>query len=471
MLTEGLDRKAIGGYGVGKEVNDHGSKLQWSRRHEGNISNDGEVMKCREWHLSYSHLDDLLQPYLEHIRGDDSCRCILDVGCGTSSLGMELLTFLPKANLVLTDLEPLVGALQKQYATDARVSVVADDCRTLSSVEDESVMLALDKGTLDAMDTMEDTVACLRAILRTLKRPRGLLVSISFATSTRILLLRREAKALGFLLRFRFVQVEKELRLVSFITCSPDFPGPELDEFSDRQLNRLLFSGPLWQEQFVSFEHADLVMPLVLEQVPRENADVANAQKDDSTGFWVWPAARSFATHLMANPDIVRGKRVVELGAGAGLCGLVAAALGASEVVLTELGGTMPLLTRNVERNSQACDGRARAVELRWGCDDGEGGKLADFDVIIGCELIYRLGAEVYEALVSSMDKLLTADGVCFMIIECRDGMVEDLEFFDRVNACFDVEAMSLASYGFGVAVDDDDDGERMLYMYRRLHK
>ena len=36
--------------------------------------------------------------------------------------------------------------------------------------------------------------------------------------------------------------------------------------------------------------------------------------------------------HLVDNPALVRGRRVLELGSGTGLCGIVAAKLGAAEV-------------------------------------------------------------------------------------------------------------------------------------------
>ena len=42
------------------------------------------------------------------------------------------------------------------------------------------------------------------------------------------------------------------------------------------------------------------------------------------------------AEHCTRHPDIIRGKAVIELGAGAGLPSLVAAAIGAASVVVTD---------------------------------------------------------------------------------------------------------------------------------------
>jgi len=459
------------------------SRSQWSQRHEAKLAGAGDAVARHEWHVDFAAIRPILWPHIEHLGGgyvspdlEDTAGGehardlrILDVGCGTSSLGLELLRQLPGFELTLVDVEPLVGALQKQHAADEHVRAVADDCRVLGSIADQSVTVAIDKGTIDAMENL-DTAACLNAIVRTLQRPRGLMLSVSFLSSKRVLLLRREAERLGMELRLRVLRGGDGLRLVALLGFSFGVSKDTPDKFTEQQLDKILFNGPLWNEQVVHFEHPALPMRLALEQLPREHGGTTwNPTGDDATGFFVWPASRALATHLIAHPEMVRGKRVVELGAGAGLVGLVAAALGASEVVLTDLAGTLPLLERNVERNEAACGGRARAVELRWGAEAGPGGELADFDVIVGCELIYRLGAEAYEALVASMVKLAGADGLCLFAVECRDGMIDDLEFFDRVNARFDSECISLAPYGYGLQCDGCDDDDRLLYMYRPL--
>ena len=50
----------------------------------------------------------------------------------------------------------------------------------------------------------------------------------------------------------------------------------------------------------------------------------------DQTAFRLWPLSLTLCRWLCAHPEIVRGKRVVELGAGFGALGLVCAALGAA---------------------------------------------------------------------------------------------------------------------------------------------
>ena len=53
-------------------------------------------------------------------------------------------------------------------------------------------------------------------------------------------------------------------------------------------------------------------------------------------GAKLWNAALMLANDIDEHPDWCRGKRVLELGAGVGLCGLLAAKLGAAEVCMTD---------------------------------------------------------------------------------------------------------------------------------------
>jgi hypothetical protein len=58
----------------------------------------------------------------------------------------------------------------------------------------------------------------------------------------------------------------------------------------------------------------------------------------DSDPYWTraWPSAIALATTILSRPDLVRGKRVADLGAGLGVAGIAAALAGASEVVLLD---------------------------------------------------------------------------------------------------------------------------------------
>ena len=65
-------------------------------------------------------------------------------------------------------------------------------------------------------------------------------------------------------------------------------------------------------------------------------------------GWKVWGTALMLADQLAAAPALVEGRRVLEIGSGCGLCGLLAAKLGACSVTLTDC---VPSVLSNLEEN------------------------------------------------------------------------------------------------------------------------
>ena len=83
-------------------------------------------------------------------------------------------------------------------------------------------------------------------------------------------------------------------------------------------------------------------------------------------GNEVWPGGKVLGEWLAARPELVRGRAVLELGAGAGLPGLVAAAAGAASTTLTDLPEALPLLRANAAANAASCP-RVVVAPLAWG--------------------------------------------------------------------------------------------------------
>jgi calmodulin-lysine N-methyltransferase len=89
---------------------------------------------------------------------------------------------------------------------------------------------------------------------------------------------------------------------------------------------------------------------------------------------------------LTVRRGVCSGKRVLELGAGAGLAGMVLAATGlAKEVVLTDGNPTVvQTLQLNVQRNQPAfAHTKVSAHMLHWAKYDGH---LGYFDVVIAAD-------------------------------------------------------------------------------------
>jgi len=89
-----------------------------------------------------------------------------------------------------------------------------------------------------------------------------------------------------------------------------------------------------------------------------------------------------------------QGKRVLELGAGTGLCGLVMARLGAS-VTLTDMPGLVSLLESNVSRNGLEHQCRVRPLE--WGRHHTPAVQEwfePPYDAVIATDVAYALNAQ-----------------------------------------------------------------------------
>jgi predicted nicotinamide N-methyase len=96
-------------------------------------------------------------------------------------------------------------------------------------------------------------------------------------------------------------------------------------------------------------------------------APIRVSQRTDSmvVGQGVWNAGVALPFWLAKNANLIKGKRVLELGAGCGQAGIAAALLGATEVLVTDLAEVTAHLKRNVDRNATAAPNVATA-ELDW---------------------------------------------------------------------------------------------------------
>ncbi len=107
---------------------------------------------------------------------------------------------------------------------------------------------------------------------------------------------------------------------------------------------------------------------------------------------------------------VVQGKRVLELGAGTGVVGLAAAALGAARVVLTDQEAVTPMLEQNIALNQLHVEASAVAQPLMW----GDAAQLQDAlaalggapDVVLAADCVYQRAA--LPALVQTISSLLS---------------------------------------------------------------
>ena len=106
-------------------------------------------------------------------------------------------------------------------------------------------------------------------------------------------------------------------------------------------------------------------------------------------GVALWPAAIALAHEIATRADEFRGRSVLELGAGIGLPGIVAASIGATVVQTDRQELALHLCQLNGERN------QAGRVEYRL-ADWTEWDDCGKYDWVIGSDILYATSLHPY---------------------------------------------------------------------------
>ncbi|XP_035677136.1 protein N-lysine methyltransferase METTL21A-like [Branchiostoma floridae] len=127
---------------------------------------------------------------------------------------------------------------------------------------------------------------------------------------------------------------------------------------------------------------------------------------EEAIGKRIWPGGEAFAEYLESGELSLEDKKVIELGAGTGLVGIVASLLGA-DVTITDLPDILPCTAENVTSNTM--EGQSCVRPLTWGKN------LAAFptygvhyDYVIGIEVVYI--EDVFQDLITTIKYLSDKD-------------------------------------------------------------
>ncbi|CAN0918766.1 Calmodulin-lysine N-methyltransferase [Linum grandiflorum] len=136
--------------------------------------------------------------------------------------------------------------------------------------------------------------------------------------------------------------------------------------------------------------------------------EISNRNNVDTTGLVChWPSEDVLAYFCLSRVDMFRSKRVIELGAGYGLAGLVIAAISeASEVVISDGNPqVVDYIQRNIDANSGAFgDTKVTAVTLHWG-EEVASHMSNSFDVIVASDCTFF--KDFHKSLASAVKLLL----------------------------------------------------------------
>ncbi|MDF1505047.1 methyltransferase domain-containing protein [Roseisolibacter sp. H3M3-2] len=188
-------------------------------------------------------------------------------------------------------------------------------------------------------------------------------------------------------------------------TTAGDFP---LQEY------RLRLGGREW-----SVLHTEALLSF------QEEQDFLGERRALPYGVVLWSASIALAHDVAARAADLRGRTVLELGAGTGLPGIVAASLGARVVQTDKQAVALAVCRRNGARNGVA------GVEYRQ-ADWDAWTDAARYDWILGADVLYADGMHdrlrrIFDANLAPGGRLLLADPfrpLSFRLLEAmeRDG-------------------------------------------------
>jgi predicted nicotinamide N-methyase len=160
--------------------------------------------------------------------------------------------------------------------------------------------------------------------------------------------------------------------------------------------------------------------------------------------YWalVWPAGAHLARWLLDHPELVRGKRVLDLGCGGGIAAIGAARAGAMSVLANDVDPEALVATRmNAAANGAHVDTECR--------DRVAAHDLGGFDVVLAADVLYQSPTAplVLAALRSTEALVLLADAGRATNVIIEGTLLHE----ERVTVARDLEGV----------------GERVVRLYR----
>jgi predicted nicotinamide N-methyase len=142
-------------------------------------------------------------------------------------------------------------------------------------------------------------------------------------------------------------------------------------------------------------------------------------------GSVMWPSAVALSRWLVSNPQVIKDCSVLELGAGCGLSGLVAANLKPKSVILTDFNTTvLDNLRGNIVLNNNVQTARAMGLDFYQQCGTASSGWIdicgeahAPVNVIVAADIICQYEDSV--AAAKTIHNALLPDGIAIVI--CAD--------------------------------------------------
>lgn len=202
-----------------------------------------------------------------------------------------------------------------------------------------------------------------------------------------------------------------------------------IDLFDDDDATRRRHLRPKKTTRWVPSFHelVDLQMRTFTLTLNNGSVTVNLAYRENGTGSSVWDAAIVLAKFLELSGQ-ARDCAVLELGAGTGLCGLVASALGARSVVLTDLHECLPLLRDNAQPFPNVC-----VEALPWGRTVA----LPLCDLVLLADCLLPGGTHLFEPLARTIHSFLLRNASVLFAYEERTDCSAFFDNLDKLGVTF----------------------------------
>ncbi|MDX1934130.1 MAG: hypothetical protein SFU56_16135 [Capsulimonadales bacterium] len=143
-------------------------------------------------------------------------------------------------------------------------------------------------------------------------------------------------------------------------------------------------------------------------------------------GLMLWASAIGLAQKLSAEPERIRGRRVLEIGAGIGVAGLAAAHLGGVVTQTDYLEEALILCRHNARVNGIAGTVTRRGDWRAWPSD------LPPFPVVIGSDVLYD--REMHPVLRELLPSLVEPGGTVLLSDPIRPQALDFTESLERTG-------------------------------------
>ncbi len=160
----------------------------------------------------------------------------------------------------------------------------------------------------------------------------------------------------------------------------------------------------------------ELSLHLVTEDCPwwRQSPEDLELQGIDEP-FWgfAWAGGQALARHLLDSPGLVRGRRILDFGAGCGIVGLAAARAGAARVQAVDIDPVCEVACRlNAQANGLTIETETRDLV----------GEQVDVDLLVAGDMTYDAGLT---ARLVRWFRGLAGRGVCVLLGDPGRGFLE----------------------------------------------